>query len=136
MKARDTLSVDTLRGTIAAFTNELVSKGKKPTEEIADADAITVLKRLAKQRQDSIEQFTSGGRPELAEKEAKELALLKSYLPESASKEEIRKVAEAKRAELGVDAAGMGKLMGAVMKEFSGRADGNDVKQVVQSLFT
>lgn len=135
MKAREQIRVDTLRGAIAAFTNELVAKGKKPTEELPDADAVTVLKRLAKQRQDSIEQFTKGGRQELAEKEASELSFLKVYLPESASKEEIRTVAEAKKAEMNIDAAGMGKLMGAVMKEFGGRADGADVKEVVQSLF-
>jgi hypothetical protein len=137
MKARDMLKVNTLRGAMAAFTNELVAKGKKPTEEIADTDAATVLKRLAKQRQDSIEQFTKGGRPELAEKEAGELAILKGYLPEGASKEEIEKVARAKKEELGItDASGIGKLTGAVMKEFAGRADGNDVKEVLASLLS
>lgn len=131
------LTVNTLRGAIAAFTNELVSKGQKPTEEISDADAVAVLKRLSKQRQDSIEQFTKGGRPELAEKEASELAIIKSYLPAGASIEEIEKVARAKKEELGVtDASGIGKLTGAVMKEFGGRADGNDVKQVLSTLFS
>lgn len=137
MKARDQVRVDTLRGALTAFTNELVAKGKKPTEEIADTDAVTVLKRLAKQRQDSIEQFTKGGRPELAAKESSELDMLKVYLPQTASREEIAKVAAAKKAELGVtDASGAGKLMGAVIKEFAGRADGNDVKEVVQGLFS
>jgi len=137
MRARDMLTVNTLRGAIAAFTNELVSKGQKPTEEISDADAVAVLKRLSKQRQDSIEQFTKGGRPELAEKEASELAIIKSYLPAGASIEEIEKVARAKKEELGVtDASGIGKLTGAVMKEFGGRADGNDVKQVLSTLFS
>jgi hypothetical protein len=137
MKARDAVRVNTLRGAITAFTNELVAKGKKPTEELPDADAITVLKRLAKQRQDSIEQFTSGGRPELAEKEASELAVLKAYLPETASIEEIEKVARAKKEELGVtDISGLGKLTGVVMKEFAGRADGNDVKEVLKALFS
>lgn len=136
MKARDAIKLNTLRGAISAFTNELVAKGMKPTEEVSDEMAITVLKRLAKQRQDSIEQFTAGGRPELAEKEAQELAIIKQYLPETASKEEIEKVARAKKEELGVaDKAGMGKLMGAVVKEFGGRADGADVKDVVQNLF-
>ena len=54
MKARDTIRLNTLRGAVTAFTNELVSKGRKPTEELNDADAIIVLKRLAKQRKDSI----------------------------------------------------------------------------------
>jgi uncharacterized protein YqeY len=137
MKARDSIKLNTLRGAISAFTNELVAKGMKPTEEVSDDMALTVLKRLAKQRQDSIEQFTQGNRPELAEKEAQELAILKAYLPQMASKEEIEKVARAKKEELGVtDQAGMGKLMGAVVKEFAGRADGADVKDVVQGLFS
>lgn len=136
MKARDQIRVDTLRGALTAFTNELVAKGKKPTEEIADDDAVAVLKRLAKQRQDSIEQFTKGGRSELAEKEATELSILKAYLPEMASREAIEKVARAKKEELGLtDASGAGKLMGAVIKEFAGKADGADVKTVVTALF-
>ncbi len=135
MKARDMLKVNTLRGAMTAFTNELVAKGRKPTEELADPEAVTVLKRLAKQRQDSIEQFTKGNRPELADKESKELEVLKAYLPQTASREEIEKVALSKKAELGItDAAGAGKLMGAVIKEFAGRADGGDVKAVVQKI--
>lgn len=135
MKARESLKVDTLRGAMAAFTNELVSKGRKPTEELSDQEAVGVLKRLAKQRKDSIEQFTKGNRPELAQKEADELAIIEAYLPQTVSREEIEKVARAKKEEMGVDAAGAGKLMGAVMKEFAGSADGNDVKEVVTSLF-
>ncbi len=137
MKARDSIKVNTLRGAMTAFTNELVAKGMKPTEEVSDDMAITVLKRLAKQRQDSIEQFTKGGRPELAEKEAQELSILKVYLPQTASREEIEKVARAKKDQLGVaDKAGAGKLMGAVIKEFAGRADGADVKAVVDQLLS
>ncbi len=136
MKAKDDLRRDTLRGALAAFTNELVAKGRKPTEELADADAVTVLKRLAKQRKEAAEVYKKGGRAELAEKELSELKILEEYLPQSAPREEIEKVARAKMAELGVaDASGIGKLTGAVMKEFAGRADGNDVKEVVASLF-
>jgi len=136
MKARDALRVATLRGALAAFTNELVAKGRKPTEELADNDAVTVLKRLAKQRKEAADVYTKGGRAELAEKEHNELKIIEEYLPQSAPREDIEKVARAKMAELGVaDASGMGKLTGAVMKEFAGRADGNDVKEVVASLF-
>lgn len=136
MKARETLKVDTLRGTMTAFTNELVAKGRKPTEELSDDEALTVMKRLAKQRKDSIEQYTTGGRPELAQKESDELTILEAYLPQMASREEVEKVARAKKEELGVtDAAGAGKLMGAIIKEFAGRADGAIVKEVVSSLF-
>jgi uncharacterized protein len=135
MKARDQVRLDTLRGVITACTNELVAKGKKPTDEVDDAMAITVLKRLTKQRKDSIEQFIAGGRAELADKEALELKVLEAYLPASATKEEIEKVVRAKKEELGItDAAGAGKLMGAVIKEFGGNADGADVKAVVTAL--
>src|SRR3989344_8932965 len=137
MKARDDLRVQTLRGALAAFTNELVAKDKKPTEELDDKDAVTVLKRLAKQRKEAAEVYEKGGRAELAAKESKELKIIEEYLPQTASREEIEKVARAKKESLGVaDAAGAGKLMGAVLKEFAGRADGNDVKKVVQSLFS
>ena len=135
MKARDDLRLQTLRGALAAFTNELVAKGKKPTEEITDTDAVTVLKRLGKQRKDAAEQFEKGGRTELAEKEKKELIIIEEYLPQMVGRDEIEKVARAKMVELGVtDQAGLGKLTGAVMKEFAGRADGNDVKEVLISL--
>src|SRR5271154_5944740 len=95
MKAKDQVRLDTLRGAIAAFTNELIAKGKKPTEEIADADAVTVLKRLGKQRKEAAEVYEKGGRKELAEKELSELKILESYLPQMASREEIEKVARA-----------------------------------------
>lgn len=135
MKARDSLRVDTLRGALAAFTNELVAKGRKPTEELSDDEAVAVLKRLAKQRTDAIEQYTKGGRSELAEKESTEKKTLEEFLPQMAGKEEIEKIARAKITEMGVtDASGVGKLTGAVMKEFAGRADGNDVKTIVSSL--
>lgn len=135
MKAKDDLKVQTLRGAMSAFTNELVAKGKKPTEQLEDADVMTVLKRLAKQRKDSAEQFEKGGRPEMADKEKKELAIIEAYLPQMASRDEVLKVATAKKAEMNVDSAGKGKLMGAVLKELNGNADGAMVKQVIDSLF-
>jgi uncharacterized protein YqeY len=135
MKAKDDIKVQTLRGAIAAGTNELVAKGMKPTDPVDDAMMLTILKRLGKQRKDSIDQFTKGNRPEMAEKEAKELAIIEGYLPQGASREDILKVATAKKAEMNVDASGKGKLMGAVIKEFAGGADGAVVKEVIDSLF-
>lgn len=135
MKAKDDLRVQTLRGVIAGCTNELVAKSMKPTDPVDDAMALTVLKRLAKQRKDSAEQFAKGGRPELAEKETKELAIIEAYLPQMASREDVEKVARAKKNEMQVNAAGKGKLMGAVMKELGGLADSTVVKEVVEALF-
>lgn len=137
MRAKDQIKVDTLRGIITAFTNELVAKGQKPTDALDEAGMLAVLKRLAKQRKDSAEQFEKGGRVDMAAKEKIELEILEAYLPQMASREEIIKVAEAKKAELGVtDASGAGKLMGAVIKALGGNADGAVVKEVVQGLFT
>lgn len=135
MKAKDQLRVDTLRGCMAAFTNELVAKGRKPTEELSDDEAIAVLKRLGKQRTDAIEQYTQGGRAELADKEAAEKKIIEEFLPQMASRDEIEKIAKEKMAGMDTsDKAAMGKLIGAVLKEFAGRADGNEVKAVVASL--
>ena len=135
MKAKDDLRVQTLRGAMAAFTNELVAKGKKPTDEVDDAMAMAVLKRLGNQRKDSAEQFEKGNRPELAAKEMTELKIIEGYLPQLASREDIERVARAKKVDMNVDAAGKGKLMGAVMKELGGNADGGLVKAVVDALF-
>src|SRR3990167_2534083 len=111
MKARDQLRVDTLRGALAAFTNELVAKGRKPTEELADNDTITVLKRLSKQRKEAAEQYEKGGRAELAQKEMAELKIIEEYLPKMASREDIEKIARAKKEELGaIDASGIGSI--------------------------
>ncbi len=136
MKAKDSVKTLTLRGLIAGCTNELVAKGKKPNEEVTDDIAMPVLKRLANQRKDSIEQFTKGGRADLADVEKKELEIISSYLPAQASIEEIKKVAEAKKVEMGItDKAKSGQLMGAVIKELKGNADSGDVKTIVESLF-
>lgn len=136
MLAKDTLKRDALRGLLAAFTNELVAKGKPPQEAISDTDALAVIKRQVKQRKDSIEQFRGGNREDLAKAEEAELRIIEVYLPSVMGKDEIRKIAEAKKATLGIaDASKKGMLMGAIMKETAGKADGADVKEVVDSLF-
>lgn len=136
MKAKDPLKTDVLRGLSAAFTNELVAKGKKPTEELSDDDALAVIRREVKKRKESVLAFRSGGREESAQKEEAEQALLEAYLPPQMSEEEIQKVVDAKVAELGVpDKKGMGRFMGAVMKEVSGKADSDLVKSLVAKVF-
>lgn len=136
MLAKDSVSLNVYRGISAAFVSEVMAKGKTPQDALEDADCITVLKRLAKQRKDSIEQFEKGGRPELAESEKVELSIIETLLPKSMPIDEIRKVAEAKKLELNiVDKSKSGILTGAVMKELKGQADGSDVKNIVDSLF-
>jgi len=136
MLAKEAERLSALRNISASFTSEVMSKGKKPDELLDDEGALTVLKRLAKQRKESIEQFTIGNRPEKAEEEKKELALIESLLPAQMPKEEIQKIAEAKKAELGItDKSKLGMLIGAVSKETKGSADGAVIKEIVESLF-
>ena len=136
MLARDAVRLSVLRGVLTAFTNELVAKGKKPQDTLADEDCVNIIRRLSKQRKDSIEQFEKGGRADLAESEKTELAILEEYLPKMMSKEEIKKVVEAKKAELGIsDKTKIGMFTGAIMKELKGKADGADVKEIIDSLF-
>ncbi|KKU81209.1 MAG: GatB/Yqey domain protein [Parcubacteria group bacterium GW2011_GWA1_47_8] len=136
MLAKDTVRLSVVRNMLSAFTNELVATGKTPQDQIPDADALKVVKRLANQRKDSIEQFEKGGRPELAASERAELTILETYLPALMSREEIKKIALAKKEALGVtDKAKAGQLTGAIMKDLAGKADGGDVKAVVDELF-
>ncbi len=136
MKAHNTIKTTVLKSLLSGFTNELVAQKRKPSEEISDDDAMVVIKRAVKQRKDSIEQFRNGNREDLVEAEEQELAILEEYLPEMMSKEEILKIAEAKKQEMAIeDKSKIGMLMGALMKELGGKADGGDVKEVVDSLF-
>ncbi len=136
MKAKDAVRLSVVRNMISSFTNELVATGKTPQDILDDAGVLKVIKRLSNQRKDSIVQFVNGGRPELAESEQAELAVLEKYLPTLMSREEIMVVALAKKDELGVtDKSKAGQLTGAIMKDLAGKADGKDVKEVVEELF-
>jgi uncharacterized protein len=136
MIEKNEIKLNTLRGLLSAFINELVAKGIKPQETISDEDALVVIKRSVKQRKESIEQFQKGGRADLVEREEKELKILESWLPQMASSEEIKKIALAKKTEAGInDRNKAGILVGAVMKELKGQADGKAVKEIVESLF-
>ncbi|MBU6388489.1 GatB/YqeY domain-containing protein [Patescibacteria group bacterium] len=137
LRAHDEVQLRTLRSLVAAMTNEVVAKKRKPDELLADEEALAVLKRAASQRKDSIEQFLKGGRPELAVPEEAELAIIESYLPVMMSREDIIPIAKAKMAELGISSkADAGKFTGTLMKELKGKADGGDVKAVVDSLLS
>lgn len=132
MRAKDEVRLRTVRSLVTMMTNEVVAKKRMPNEFLTDEEALVVLKRAANQRKDSIEQFTAAGRAELAEPEIAELAIITSYLPTLMSREEIASIVDARIAELGpIDKAGAGKFMGAIMKELAGRADGPDVKSVI-----
>jgi uncharacterized protein YqeY len=135
LKAKDEVRLRTVRGMLTAFTNELVATGKKPQEELDDAGVLAVIKRLAKQRRESIVQFEAAGRQDLSDPEKAELVVLESYLPQMMSQAEIEPIAKAKLAEMGVtDKSKMGVAIGTIMKELAGKADGGDVKAVVEKL--
>ena len=136
MMARDNVRLETYRGMLASFTNELVSKNRKPNEILTDEEAIIVIARLSKQRKDSIEQFRKGNREDLVRKEQAELAILETYLPKLMDKSEVEKIARVKKDELGItDIAKKGMLMSALMKDLKGKADGAVVKEAVDLLF-
>ncbi|MEI6863909.1 MAG: GatB/YqeY domain-containing protein [Candidatus Adlerbacteria bacterium] len=136
MKARAEVRLSVLRGLLSNATNELVAKGKKPTDELSEDDLNALIRRGAKQRKDSIEQFEKGGRADLADKEKEELVILDSFLPALMSKEDVQVLATAKAAELGItDKTKANQLMGMLMKDLKGKADGNVVKEVIDGMF-
>ena len=135
MRAKDTVKLTTLRGMLASFTNEAIALKRKPQDKITDEEAVAVIHRLAKQRKDSIEQFEKGGRKDLADNEKAELKILTEFLPEQMAEEEIRKIVNNKKAEMGInDKSKMGQLMGAVIKETKGQADGSLIKKIVEEI--
>lgn len=137
MKAKDEVKLRTYRSLAAAMTNEVVAKKRKPDEFLTDEEALVVLKRAVNQRKDSIEQFEKAGRAELALTEQEELAVIELLLPAVMTREDIEIIAQAKMAELGVtNKSGAGKFIGALMQELKGKADGGDVKAVVDSLLS
>lgn len=136
LKAKDHLRLEVIRGIKTALTNELVATKRMPTDKLSDEEVLTVIHRLAKQRKDSITQYKAGGREDLADSEAAELAVLETYLPEMMPRDQIMTLALAKKTEMGLtDPAKKGMLMGALMKDLKGKADGGDVKSVVDEMF-
>lgn len=131
MKTGATEKRDTLRFLQSALKNVAIEK-RKPVAEFTDAEVQEVVKRLVKQRKDSIEQYKAGGRADLVAKEESELAFLSPYLPTTLSQEATEAMVDRILSDLGtVTAKDMGKIMGAVMKESAGQADGNLVREIV-----
>jgi len=134
MKAGDVLRRDTLRLLQSALKNVAIDKRKDP-KAFTDDEVIDVIRRLVKQRKDSIEQYRTGGREDLALKEEAELNILSAYLPQAMAEEELHTLVQSVLAEAGITAkAQMGQAMGLVMKQVGKNASGDDVKRVVDSL--
>ena len=131
MKARDRLKSSVLSFLRADILNQATAKKK---DKLDDADILVVIKKQIKQHQDSIDQFTSGARLEAAEKEKKELEILKSYLPAEMPIEEIKKLIESAVASTGASGPkDMGKLMKELTQKISGKADGKLVSDLVRN---
>lgn len=135
MRAKDALRLEVLRGLQALFNNEIIAK-KSNDPLLKDEDAIALIKRSVKQRKDSIEQFEKGGRQDLAQKERAELVILEAFLPATMSRDEVKKVVMQKLQEVGgnLERNKAGQFVGLMMKELKGKADGADVKAVVDEM--
>lgn len=130
MKAGDATKTGVIRLLRSSLQNDKIKLGHdlSPDEELA------VLKREAKQRRDSIEQYQAAGRSDLVEVEQSELELIQTYLPAAMSEDELATVVDAVIAELGAtDAKQMGAVIGAVMKRVGTRAEGGDVSRLVRA---
>ena len=131
MRQRDDRRRDVLRFTLAALQNAEIAT----REELDEPAAMAVLAKEAKQRRDSIEEFRKADRQDLVTKEEAELAVLKPYLPEQLSREEIAQAARKAIQEAGASGPQeMGKVMAVLMPRLRGRADGRQVSEVVQEL--
>lgn len=126
MRARDQLRLDTLRSALSGFIYKRTEAG----QELSDADEVEVVRRLVKQRGDSLGEFEKAGREDLAAKERAEREILLVYLPQQKSAAEIRDRVRAVLAGLPAADRTQGAVMKAVMPEFKGVADGNVVRQI------
>ena len=134
MKAKDQARLPALRMLKTALTNKSIEKGRA----LESTEELQVVSTLVKQRRDSIEQFTKGGRPDLAAKEDAEITILNGYLPAAASDAEITAAVAAAIAETAATSAkDMGKVMKAVMAALAGKTvDGKKVSEAVKSSLT
>jgi len=131
LKSGDKDKSQTLKMVVATIKNAQIESEK----ELTDKDVEKILRKEAKKIEDSIDQYQKMDRDDLVKKEKQDLEILQSYLPELMNDEDIKKVVEKKIEETGAqDMRDMGKVMGAVMKELEGKADGNTVKNIVQSM--
>ena len=134
MKAKDKLRLETVRGikkVIIEKESDIRASGR---EELTEDEELAIVMQLAKQRRDSIKQFTDAGRDELAEKEAKELTILEEYLPAQLSDADIEAAVEEAIAAVGASGPrDMGKVMGPVMQKLKGKADGGKVQEIVKA---
>lgn len=129
MKAKNEVVLSTLRMVRSALKNKQIDMVGK---EMTDDDAVAVLRTMVKQYKDALNDFTTAGRTDLAEKQKAEIELLERYVPAPMPDSEIETLCIAAIAEMGATQKDMGKVMGSVMKQIAGRADGNTVRAILQ----
>ncbi len=133
MKAKDKIRLETVRSIKKVILEKEVSLRPQGQETLTESQEIEVLAQLAKQRRDSIEQYRQAGRDDLAETEAQELAIIEEYLPGQLSDEEVGAIVDQVIASVGAASAkDMGKVMGPVMQQLKGRADGQKIQAMVK----
>lgn len=134
MKSQEKTKIDVLRAIKKSIIEFKTSGSGK---ELNEEEAIKLLNQQAKMRKDSIEMFENGGRQELADKEKAELEIILSFLPKQLSEEEVKEIALRVKEEMGANSpSDMGKLMGAVMKQVSGKADGKLVQGILKEILS
>jgi uncharacterized protein len=127
MRARDQLRLDTLRSALSGFIYKRTEGG----QELSEVDELEVVRRLVKQRGDSLTEFEKAGRTDLADKERAEREILQAYLPPQRSAAQIREIVQSVLAELPAESRNAGAVMKVVMPQLRGLADGNLVRQIV-----
>ena len=133
MKAKDKIRLETVRSIKKVILEKEVALRPKGQDSLTEEQEIEVLSQQAKQRRDSIEQYRNGGREDLAEKEAQELAIIETYLPKQLSDEEINSILDEIITSVGATTAkDLGKVMGVAMKQLKGKADGKKIQALVK----
>ncbi|MEM9567970.1 MAG: GatB/YqeY domain-containing protein [Cyanobacteria bacterium P01_E01_bin.34] len=134
MKARDKLRLETVRSIKKAILEKEVSIRPSGRDCLSELEELELLSQLAKQRRDSIAQYRSANRIDLAERETRELDILETYLPPALSESELEHEVDAIIADLGAASLkDMGSVMQTVMKKFKGQVDGSAVQQLVKA---
>ncbi|MBE9013258.1 GatB/YqeY domain-containing protein [Pseudanabaenaceae cyanobacterium LEGE 13415] len=134
MKSQDKVRLETLRSIKKVLLEKEVSVRPSGQTELTEEQEIEALSQIAKQRRDSIEQYTNANRSDLADKEAAELAIIETFLPAQMSGEEVENAIEQIIAQVGATSAkDMGKVMGSAMQQLKGKADGKKVQSIVKA---
>jgi uncharacterized protein YqeY len=132
MKAKDEQRLSTLRMARSALKNKEIDV----RQPLTDDEAVAVIRTMVKQYRDALADFTASGRQDLADRQTAEIAILEAYLPAAMPEAELEAVCAKVIKDMGATQKDMGKVMGAVMKEVDGRADGGAVRTIVQRLLS